>query len=65
MKRASTIKPNLTCQTPTFVSPNKIDPFNLKYRSLTDYRPQFILENLTKNFNLQKRTLIGSIYSNQ
>jgi hypothetical protein len=65
MKHASTIKPNLTCQTPTFVSPNKIDPFNLKYRSLTDYRPQFILENLTKNFNLQKRTLIGSIYSNQ
>ncbi len=65
MKRASTIKPNFTSQTSTFVSPNKIHPFYLKHRSLNDYRPQFLSQNLPRNSNLQKRTLMGSKYAHQ
>jgi len=65
MKRASTIKTNFTSQTSTFVSPNKIHPFHLKHRSLNDYRPQFLSQNLPHNSNLQKRTLMGSKYAHQ
>ena len=65
MKRASTIKTNFKCQPSTFVSPNQIDPFHLKHRSLNEIIHPILFHKIFQTNQIQKRTLIGSNYSFQ